>query len=459
MSEPSSLPVRLVHLVSEAGWPIVQETLPSMARSYAASVGFKPMAGRLLVLPGETGDAGAALLGIGSDEGLVEQPFLLGKLATDLPTGLWRVEGRIENPTLALTGFHLGQYRFDRFKTVAREAVSLQPIPGADIARARLVAEAVSAGRDLINRPANDLTTEALALAARELGERFRAELREIVGEELLAENLPMIHAVGAASAHPPRLVDLTWGDSRAPKVTLVGKGVVFDTGGLNLKPENSMLLMKKDMGGAAAALAAAEIIMGLQLPVRLRVLLPIVENSVSGPAFRPGDIYRSRAGTTIEIGNTDAEGRLILCDALTLADAEKPDLLFNFATLTGAARVALGPDLPPFFTDDDELADAISRIGRDENDPVWRLPLWKPYRTMLDSKSADINNVSSGGFAGAITAAVFLKEFVRNTRSYAHFDIYGWTPTARPGRPEGGEPQAARLAAKLVEFWNDVKK
>ncbi|MFY8157560.1 MAG: leucyl aminopeptidase family protein, partial [Rhabdaerophilum sp.] len=177
------------------------------------------------------------------------------------------------------------------------------------------------------------------------------------------------------------------------------------------------------------------------------------------GPAFRPGDIYRSRAGTTIEIGNTDAEGRLILCDALTLADEEKPDLLFNFATLTGAARVALGPDLPPFFTDDDELADAISRIGRDENDPVWRLPLWKPYRTMLDSKSADINNVSSGGFAGAITAAVFLKEFVRNTRSYAHFDIYGWTPTARPGRPEGGEPQAARLAAKLVEFWSSIKK
>ncbi|MCA3595554.1 MAG: leucyl aminopeptidase family protein [Methylobacterium sp.] len=459
MSEPSSLPARIVHLVSEAGWPIVREALPPMARGYAASVGFKPMSGRVLVLPGETGTAGAALLGIGSDEGLSEQPFLLGKLATDLPAGPWRVEGRIENPTLALTGFYLGQYRFDRFKTVTREAVSLQPIPGADIARARLAAEAVSAGRDLINRPANDLTTEALALAARELGERFRAEVREIIGEELLAENLPMIHAVGAASAHPPRLVDLTWGDLRAPKVTLVGKGVVFDTGGLNLKPENSMLLMKKDMGGAAAAMAAAEIIMGLQLPVRLRVLLPIVENSISGPAFRPGDIYRSRAGTTIEIGNTDAEGRLILCDALTLADEEKPDLLMDFATLTGAARVALGPDLPPFFTDDDELAESISRIARDENDPVWRLPLWKPYRTMLDSKSADINNVSSGGFAGAITAAVFLKEFVRNSRSYVHFDIYGWTPTARPGRPEGGEPQAARLAAFLVELWSGVNK
>ncbi|PPD16235.1 MAG: leucyl aminopeptidase [Methylobacterium sp.] len=452
MSDSPSLPARLVHLVSEAGWSTLQESLPAVARGYAASVGFKPSAGRVLVLPGEAGAGGPALLGIGTDEGLVEQPFLLGKLASELPAGLWRIEGRLDNPTLALTGFHLGQYRFDRFKTVAREAVSLQPIPGADLARARLVAEAVCAGRDLINRPANDLTTEALAQAARELGERFRVEYREIIGPELLAENLPMIHAVGAASAHPPRLVDLIWGDPRAPKVTLVGKGVVFDTGGLNLKPENSMLLMKKDMGGAAAALAAAEIIMGLQLPVRLRVLLPIVENSVSGAAFRPGDIFRSRAGTTIEIGNTDAEGRLILCDALTLADEEKPDLLIDFATLTGAARVALGPDLPPFFTQDEALAEAIARVGRLENDPVWRLPLWKPYRPMLDSKSADINNVSQGGFAGAITAAIFLKEFVRNTPHYAHFDIYGWTPSARPGRPEGGEPQAARLVASLVQ-------
>ncbi len=459
MSAPAPMPVRTVHLVSEAGWPAAQETLSATARGYAASVGFKPASGRLLLLPGEGGAAGAALLGVGAEDGFADQPFLLGKLATDLPAGIWRVEGRVEQPTLAMLGFHLGQYRFDRFKTVAREAVSLQPIPGADIARARLMAEAICASRDLINRPANDLTTEALALAARELGERFRAEVREIIGPELLAENLPMIHAVGAASAYPPRLIDLTWGDSRGPKVTLVGKGVVFDTGGLNLKPENSMLLMKKDMGGAATALAAAEIIMGLQLPVRLRVLIPIVENSISGPAFRPGDIYRSRAGTTIEIGNTDAEGRLILCDALALADEEKPDLLLDFATLTGAARVALGPDLPPFFTEDDALAEAIERIGRAENDPVWRLPLWKPYRSMLDSKSADINNVSSGGFAGAITAAIFLKEFVRNTRAYAHFDIYGWTPAARPGRPEGGEPQAARLVASLVENWFKPKK
>lgn len=454
MSESSSMPVRTVHLVSEAGWPDAPSGLSRLARSYATSVGFKPAAGRLLLLPDEGGAVGAALLGVGADEGLLEQPFLLGKLATDLPAGQWRVEGRIDNPTQALVGFHLGQYRFDRFKSVIREAVSLQPLPGADSARARLIAEAIAAGRDLINRPANDLTTEALALAARELGERFRAEVREIIGAELLSENLPMIHAVGAASAHPPRLIDLTWGDRRAPKVTLVGKGVVFDTGGLNIKPDSSMLLMKKDMGGAAAALAAAEIIMGLQLPVRLRVLLPIVENSISGPAFRPGDIFRSRAGVTIEIGNTDAEGRLILCDALALADEDKPDLLLDFATLTGAARVALGPDLPPFFTEDDALAEAIERIGRQENDPVWRLPLWKPYRSMLESKVADINNVSSGGFAGAITAAIFLKEFVRNTRAYAHFDIFGWTPAARPGRPEGGEPQAARLVAALVQAW-----
>lgn len=458
MSDAPSMPVRTVHLVSEAGWPALQQNLADPARAYATSLGFKPSAGRLLLLPGEGGGVGSALLGIGAEEGLSEQPFLLGRLATDLPAGTWRIEGRIDQPTLAMLGFHLGQYRFDRFKNVPREAVMLQPLPGADMARARLLAEAVTAGRDLINRPANDLTTEALALAARELGQRFRAELREIIGPELLSENLPMIHAVGAASAFAPRLVDLTWGDPRGPKVTLVGKGVVFDTGGLNLKPENSMLLMKKDMGGAAAALAAAEIIMGLQLPVRLRVLLPIVENSVSGPAFRPGDIFRSRAGTTIEIGNTDAEGRLILCDALALADEENPDLLLDFATLTGAARVALGPDLPPFFTENDALAEAIERTGRAENDPVWRLPLWKPYRAMLDSKCADINNVSAGGFAGSITAALFLKEFVRNCRAYAHFDIYGWTPAARPGRPEGGEPQAARLAASLVQSWFSLK-
>jgi leucyl aminopeptidase len=452
MSSPSVAAARPVHLVAEANWGAISAQLPSFSRAYAESAGFKPTVGRLLLLPGQDGRIGAALLGLGTDEGLAESPFLTGKLATDLPAGSWRIEGKLADPTLSYLGFLLGQYRFDRFRLAAREAVSLLAPEGADAPRARLIASAICAGRDLINRPANDLTTEALALAAHELAGRFRAHIREIIGADLLTENFPLVHAVGAAASHAPRLVDITWGDPKATKVTLVGKGVVFDTGGLNLKPDNSMLLMKKDMGGAATALAAAEIIMGLDLPVRLRVLIPIVENAVSGPAFRPGDIIRSRAGITVEIGNTDAEGRLILCDALNFADEESPDLLIDFATLTGAARVALGPDLPPFYTEDEQLAQGIEAAGHAVHDPVWRLPLWKPYRSMLDSKVADMNNVSSGGFAGSITAALFLKDFVKNAKSYAHFDMYGWTPSARPGRPEGGEPQVARLVVELVE-------
>lgn len=452
MPSPSVAAARPVHLVAEANWNAIRGQLPAFSRAYAESAGFKPASGRLLLLPGKDGNIGAALLGTGKDGTLAESPFLTGKLATDLPAGSWRIEGKLADPTLSYLGFLLGQYRFDRFKMAAREAVSLLAPEGADAARARLIAGAICAGRDLINRPANDLTTEALALAAHELAGRFGASIHEIVGDDLLTENFPLVHAVGAAAAHAPRLVDLTWGDPKAIKVTLVGKGVVFDTGGLNLKPDNSMLLMKKDMGGAATALAAAEIIMGLDLPVRLRVLLPIVENAVSGPAFRPGDVFRSRAGITVEIGNTDAEGRLILCDALHYADEESPDLLIDFATLTGAARVALGPDLPPFYTEDEHLAQGIEAAGRAAHDPVWRLPLWKPYRSMLDSKIADMNNVSSSGFAGSITAALFLKDFVKNAKSYAHFDMYGWNPSARPGRPEGGEPQVARLVAELVE-------
>ncbi|MGL5448324.1 MAG: leucyl aminopeptidase family protein [Rhabdaerophilum sp.] len=452
MTSQSIASARPVHLVSDVNWGEISAKLHPAARAFAESAGFKPVSGRLVPLPGPDGAISAALLGVGADEGLAEAPFLLGKLATDLPASSWRIDGQLTDPNLSYLGFLLGQYRFDRFKTTLREAISLLPPEGADANRVRLIADAIGSGRDLINRPANDLTTEALALAAHELAGRFGANIREIIGPDLLTENFPLVYAVGAASAHPPRLVDITWGDPNAVKVTLVGKGVVFDTGGLNLKPDNSMLLMKKDMGGAATALTTAEIIMGLNLPVRLRVLLPIVENSVSAPAFRPGDVFRSRAGTTVEIGNTDAEGRLILCDALSFADEESPDLLIDFATLTGAARVALGPDLPPFYTENEQLAQAIEAAGRAVHDPVWRLPLWKPYRVMLDSKIADMNNVSSGGFAGSITAALFLKDFIKNAKTYAHFDMYGWTPSARPGRPEGGEPQVARLVANLVE-------
>lgn len=451
MSEPSSTAIPVL-LAGDATWEGVKAGLSPAAARFAALMGFQPKSGRVQVLPGSDGRAECALLGVGDDLALADQPFLAGKLATDLPPGTYAMQGDLAHPTATLTGFLMGLYRFDKFKAATREQPVLLAPAGADFEAAGRIAAAMANGRDLINRPANDLTTVALADAALELAERFKAKASVVVGDDLIRkEFFPLVHAVGRAGSHPPRLVSFTWGKAKAPKVTLVGKGVVFDTGGLNIKPDNSMLLMKKDMGGAAAALAAAEMIMAADLPVRLHVVLPIVENSISAPAFRPGDIFRSRKGITVEIGNTDAEGRLILADALAFADEEKPDLLIDFATLTGAARVALGPDLPPFFTSSEGLAADIEAAGRRSFDPVWRLPLWKPYQAMLDSKSADMNNVSAGGFAGAITAALFLKQFVTQTPDYAHFDIYGWTPSAKPGRPEGGEPQAARLVADLV--------
>ena len=305
--------------------------------------------------------------------------------------------------------------------------------------------------RDLVNTPANDLGPAGLEAAALRLAKAFGAKVKVIRGADLLKQNFPLIHAVGRASASAPRLVDFTWGPPRAPKVTLVGKGVCFDTGGLDIKPSSSMLLMKKDMGGAATALGLAQMIMAAKLKVRLRVLLPIVENSISSDAFRPSDIFPSRKGLSVEIGNTDAEGRLILADALTLADDEAPELLFDFATLTGAARVALGPELPPFYTGSDALARDIARHGEAVNDPVWRMPLWNPYDRWLDGKISDLNSAPGGGFAGSITAALFLRRFVEKTVNWAHFDIYAWTPAARPGRPEGGESQSARLLFDLL--------
>ncbi len=438
-------------LVSETTWKTLADDLLAPAAAFARANGFQPKSGRILALPGPSGAIERVLFGIGGDDGLAETPFLTGKLATDLPDGRYHLVGALADPASAYLGFLLGRYRFLRYKTGEDRFVDLDPPAGCDAARGVTIARAVNAGRDLINIPANDLTTADLSKAARSLAERHGARFSEIIGDDLLAQNFPLIHAVGRASVVAPRLVEFRWGKPGAPKVTLVGKGVVFDTGGLNLKPDNSMLLMKKDMGGAAAALTAADILMGLGAGIDLRVLLPIVENSVAGAAFRPGDIYPSRKGISVEIGNTDAEGRLILADALALADEEKPELLFDFATLTGAARVALGPDLPPFFTDDETLAAEIAAAGARSHDPVWRLPFWKPYQAMLDSKSAEMNNVGAGGFAGSITAALFLKRFVTETKGYVHFDIYGWTPVAKPGRPEGGEPQAARLVADLL--------
>jgi leucyl aminopeptidase len=303
--------------------------------------------------------------------------------------------------------------------------------------------------RDLVNTPSNDMGPDELEAAARSLSERFSARVSVTRGSEL-ERGFPLIHAVGMGSPRAPRLIDMVWGDENAPKVTLVGKGVVFDTGGLDIKPESAMLNMKKDMGGAATALALAQMIMGAGLKVRLRVLVPAVENAISGASFRPRDIFTSRKGITVEIGNTDAEGRLILADALALADEERPALIADFATLTGAARVALGPEVPPFFTDDDHLAETLMQFAKTEQDPVWRLPLWMPYEAMLDSKVADTSNVG-GGAAGSITAALFLKKFV-SVPSWLHLDVFAWSPSARPGRPEGGDLQSARALYALLK-------
>lgn len=440
-----------IWLVNAAIWPGVAETLPDAARRFAAAQGFEPKPGRHCLLPAQDGSLAGVVFGLDGPEAKRVDPFLPGKLPTVLPDGLYRFANEPGDPTLATLGWLLGAYAFRRYRGGPDKAVRLVVPSGVDGTEVSRIAGAVALGRDLVNTPANDLGPDGIADAAVALAGRHGAQVSVIVGDDLLADNFPMIHAVGRASAVAPRLADITWGDPGAPKVTICGKGVAFDTGGLNIKPDSSMALMKKDMGGAAAALALADMVMGAGLPVRLRVLIPAVENAISGSAFRPGDILPSRKGLRVEIGNTDAEGRLILADALALADEEKPDLIVDFATLTGAARVALGPDLPPFMTDDEGLAADLARLSGAVNDPVWRLPLWPPYASMLDSKVADINHISGGAFAGAITAALFLRRFVDDATPYVHFDIFGWTPSAKSGRPEGGEVQAARLVYALL--------
>jgi leucyl aminopeptidase len=352
---------------------------------------------------------------------------------------------------LALLGLALGGYAFSRYRKHQGRDVAFAVPEGVDGEPVRRRAEAIFLVRDLINTPASDMGPEALERAAHDLAAAHGAEVAVIAGDELLAQNFPMIHAVGRAAAQAPRLIDLTWGRPDAPKLALVGKGVCFDTGGLDIKPASGMLLMKKDMGGAANVLGLAALVMGGRLDVRLRVLIPAVENAISGNAFRPGDVLRSRKGPTVEIGNTDAEGRLVLADALALADEEEPDLLIDMATLTGAARVALGPDLPPFFTDDEALAAALVAASAAVADPLWRMPLWSPYDKKLASKVADLNNVTTDGFAGAVTAALFLRRFVDRARSWAHLDVFGWCPVEKPHCPVGGEAQGIRAIETVL--------
>jgi leucyl aminopeptidase len=442
---------RPIWLVTEDTWRGIAEGLPSIARAFAAAQGFEGKAGSHCLLPDEGGSLHGVLFGLDAPSAKRIDPFLPGKLATILPDGDYRFESSLSDPTLATLGWLLSGYSFNQYRKRSAKAARLVPPAGVDADEVARMAHAIAASRDLINTPTNDLGPDGIESAARHLADRHGASFSSVVGDQLLKQNFPMIHAVGRASATPPRLIDFSWGPDDAPKITLVGKGVAFDTGGLDIKPSSSMLLMKKDMGGAAAALALADMIMGAGLAVRLRVLIPAVENAISGSAFRPGDILPSRKGLTVEIGNTDAEGRLILGDALALADEESPELVVDFATLTGAARVALGPELPPFYTEDDGLAADIARIGLAVNDPVWRMPLWAPYAAQLDSKVADINHIG-GPMAGSITAALFLRRFVTAAKAHVHFDIFAWNNATKPGRPEGGEVQAARLVYALVK-------
>lgn len=445
-TDAAATPVWLVRAAELKNWCSAHA---GAGAAWVETSGYKAEAGKVLLLPDGSGGLSGVLLGLGDGS----DPFSTGALAGALPARTYRFAGdRHGAADKGVLGFALGTYGFTRYTGKAREYPRLVLPEGVDGEEVSRIARAIFLARDLINTPTNDMSPADLAEAALGVARAFDARASVIVGDDLLVKNYPMVHAVGRASVVAPRLIDFTWGRADAPKVTLVGKGVCFDTGGLDLKPSSAMLLMKKDMGGAANVLALASLIMGGKLDIRLRVLIPAVENSVSGNAFRPGDVLKSRKGLTVEIGNTDAEGRLVLADALAEADSEAPELIVDMATLTGAARTALGPELPPFYTDDDALAAGIASAAEATADPVWRLPLWRPYDAWLESKIADVNHVSDGPFAGSITAALFLRRFVEKAGAWVHFDIYGWSAKPRPGRPVGGEAQAIRALYQLLK-------
>ncbi len=439
-------------------WPVAKAGLedwlaaqPANVTTWARANQFKGQAGRVLKIPAADGELAAIAFGLGDDD----EPLIWRALPDGLRAGVYHIAGTLVagQAQMAALGWALGSYRYERYKKKPKKEAPAQlalpdGVDGAEISR---IAQGVFLARDLINTPSNDMGPQELSDATAALAAQYGASLEILTGDELLTHNYPMIYAVGKGSARPPRLLDMHWGDADAPKVTLVGKGVVFDSGGLDLKPSAGMRLMKKDMGGAANVLGLALMIMDAGLKLRLRVLIPIAENSVSGDSFRPGDILTSRKGLTVEIGNTDAEGRLILADALAEAGTEKPELLFDLATLTGAARTALGTEIPPFFTPDDALAAQLSAYALSEADPLWRLPLWKPYDKGLESSIADLNNVTEGGMAGAITAALFLQHFVGDAQAWVHFDIYGWNAKSGPGQKTGGEAMAIRALYALL--------
>jgi leucyl aminopeptidase len=448
-----AIPIRVVTKSELAEWRADQ---PARVGRWLDAGGFRAEGGAVALVPDADGGVETVLVGRKAD---TPDLWRLAGLPTRLPDGVYRLEAGAE-PTAAALGWALGCYRFTRYKEAKNPLPSLAWPEGADRSAVIRTAEAVCLARDLINTPAQDMGPSTLAAAARDIAEAAGATIHVIEGDALIDANYPAIHAVGRAAADPPRLIDLTWngaGDDAdapandLPRVTLVGKGVCFDSGGLDLKTFSGMKLMKKDMGGAAHVLGLAAMIMAAKLPLRLRVLIPAVDNAVSGNAFRPLDVVRTRKGLTVEVGNTDAEGRVILADALAEAASEKPAMLLDFATLTGAARVALGTELPALFANDDALAEDLLAHGRTADDPLWRLPLWPGYRKLIDGQTADVTNSAESPFGGAITAALFLQEFVGEGVPWAHVDTFGWNANARPGRPKGGEALGLRAAFAMI--------
>ncbi|MCA0997429.1 leucyl aminopeptidase family protein [Alloyangia pacifica] len=441
-ADADALPLHVIETEALEGW---LEGQPDAVRTWVTASGFAGEIGNAVMIPGEGGAPAAVLIGYGTAARRRRSRFALAAALGRLARGTYRIASGLpaEAAEEEALGWLLAGYRFTRYAGEAPVMPGLIAPEGVDAAKIEVLATSEALTRDLINTPASDMGPEELEAAARALAGDFDAAIEVTTGDALLENNFPMIHAVGRASPRAPRLIDMHWG-KEGPRLTLVGKGVCFDTGGLNLKPGSSMGLMKKDMGGAANVLGLARMIMALGLKVQLRVLIPAVENSVSGNAFRPQDILTSRKGLTVEINNTDAEGRLVLADALALADEENPDFILSMATLTGAARVAVGPDLAPFYTDDEGFAGALTAASGPAADPVWRMPFWEPYEDKIEPGIADLDNAPAGGMAGSITAALFLRRFVTET-PYAHFDIYGWNPGAAPARPKGGALQGPR--------------
>ncbi len=442
-----ALPLVLVGRASFASW---RAGLADSAAAWLDAQGFDGSPGSAVLLPGRDGGIAAGVIGIGDPL----DPYAYGHAPFALPARAWRLEGQHDAATVAALrlGWGLGSYRFDRYKAPPRAPAQLLVDAGGEGEEAFALLAASLRVRDLVNTPTEHMGPDELEAVVREIGQRHGARVEVIAGDALLAQNFPAIHAVGRASHRAPRLIALHWGQAEHPHVAIVGKGVCFDTGGLDLKPADGMRWMKKDMGGAAHAIALAELTMARALPLRLTLLVPAVENAVGPNAFRPGEVIATRQGVSVEIDNTDAEGRVILCDALTYAGEQQPQLLLDFATLTGAARIALGPDLPALYSNQDELAQAWLDAGARERDPLWRMPLWRPYLRYLTSHIADLANGGPSKMAGSVTAALYLERFVPAELAWAHLDVYSWNDADRPGRPAGGEAQGLRSAFALLK-------